>query len=65
MIAEMTPQIGGAPEATAMPRENGSEMSETTNPAAKSCLQCFNPAKPLRGFSVLFGTCDWTVESGS
>ena len=36
MIAEIRPQIGGAPDATAMPSENGSEISETTSPATRS-----------------------------
>ncbi len=47
MIAEISPQIGGAPEATAIPRENGSEISETTSPATRSCRQCFRPARPF------------------
>src|SRR3954452_7507475 len=51
MMAEIRPQIGGAPEATAMPSENGTEINDTTSPAARSCLQCFRPAMPLRGSS--------------
>ena len=52
MIAEISPQIGGAPEATAIPRENGTETSETTSPATRSCRQCFSPARPFCGFSA-------------
>ena len=51
MIAEMSPQIGGAPEATAIPRENGTETIETTSPASMSWRQCFSPARPFRGVS--------------
>src|SRR5947209_19558305 len=55
MIAEMRPQIGGAPEATAIPAENGTEILEATRPAIRSCRQCFNPARPFCGFSA--GSC--------
>ena len=51
MIAEISPQIGGAPEATAIPRENGTETMETTSPASMSWRQCFSPARPFRGVS--------------
>ena len=47
MIAEIKPQIGGAPDATAMPSEKGSETSETTSPASRSWRQCFRPARPF------------------
>ena len=36
MIAEINPQIGRRPDATAIPRENGTETSETTSPATRS-----------------------------
>src|SRR5262245_32840464 len=52
MIAEIRPQIGGAPDATAIPSENGSDIRETTSPAVISCRQCLRPATPLHGFSV-------------
>src|SRR3954471_3255638 len=51
MIADVMPVIGGAPDATAMPSENGSEISDTTRPAKMSCRQCFNPWMPFWGFS--------------
>ena len=51
MIAEIKPQTGGAPEAMAMPSENGRETSETTIPASRSWRQCFKPATPFWGFS--------------
>src|SRR5271157_1980737 len=52
MIAEISPQMGGAPEATAIPSENGTETIETTSPASRSCRQCFSPARPFCGFSA-------------
>jgi len=36
MIAEMIPVTGGAPEATAMPSDNGNETSATCKPASRS-----------------------------
>jgi hypothetical protein len=39
----MIPHIGGAPDATAIPRDSGSEISETTNPATRSLRQCRSP----------------------
>ena len=44
--------MGGAPEATAIPSENGTETIETTSPASRSCRQCFSPARPFCGFSA-------------
>src|SRR5262245_44597108 len=52
IMAEVMPVMGGAPEATAMPSENGSEISETTRPARISWRQCLSPARPFWGFSV-------------
>ena len=63
MIAEIMPVIGGAPEATAIPSENGSEINETTIPARMSCRQCFRPAMPFCGFSCA-GLVSW-VTSGA
>src|SRR5208337_4823324 len=52
MIDEIKPAIGGAPEATAMPNDRGSDVSETISPATMSYRQCFSPARPLLGFSI-------------
>src|SRR5262245_44325430 len=64
IIADVMPVMGGAPEATAMPSENGSEISETTRPAKMSWRQCFRPAMPFWGISR--GTTErvagWAME---
>src|SRR5436305_11413651 len=52
MIAEISPETGGAPDATAIPSEKGSEINETINPETMSCRQCFNPSTPLRGLTI-------------
>ena len=49
MIAEISPQIGGAPDATAMPSENGSETSETTSPAEQVVSPVLQPGQAVRG----------------
>ncbi len=36
MIADMIPQIGGAPEVIAIPIENGSEIMATVKPERRS-----------------------------
>src|SRR5436190_10518928 len=53
MIADMIPQIAGAPDVIAIPIENGSEIIATMNPERMSKLQCFNPARPFCGTSTL------------
>src|SRR5262245_32602620 len=51
MIAEISPQTGGAPDAIAMPSESGIPIMATCSPAIRSYRQCFNPATPFWGFS--------------
>jgi hypothetical protein len=51
MIAEINPQTGGAPEATAIPSESGIPIMATWRPAMRSYFQCFSPATPFWGFS--------------
>ena len=52
MIAEISPATGSAPEATAMPSENGSDTIDTMRPATRSYRQCFNPATPFCGLTT-------------
>ena len=47
MTAEMIPQTGGAPEATAIPSESGIPIMATCSPAIRSYRQCFSPATPF------------------
>ncbi len=51
-MAEMIPQIGGAPEAIAIPKDRGTETSDTIKPATRSCFQCFRPFIPFSGLSA-------------
>ena len=52
MMAEMTPVIGGAPDATAMPSESGSDTNATCKPAPRSKRQCLRPASPFFGCAL-------------
>ena len=50
-IAEISPAIAGAPEASATPSENGVHSIATCRPAPRSWRQWRRPARPLAGTS--------------
>jgi hypothetical protein len=50
MMAVMIPDIGGKPDAMAMPRHKGKAIKKTRNPDSKSLRQCStNPWIPVLG----------------
>jgi hypothetical protein len=53
-IAAIIPEIGGAPEANASPKPNGSAIKETTNPEKRFCG--ISPKNVLKGvvFCIYF-----------
>ncbi len=56
MIAEMMPHTGGAPEASAIPIENGREIIATMIPAGRSIAPLLQPRQTILRF--VCGT-DW------
>ena len=58
IIAEIKPDIGVTPEATAIPKAKGSATKDTLIAAVKSLLQfSFKPLNPIEGilFSIFIG----------
>jgi len=55
MIADISPEIGGAPDAAATPRPSGRATKDTLMAARKSDRQCeVIPFQPVLGVLVIF-----------
>ena len=52
MIADISPAIGGAPDATAIPSESGSEVSDTIRPGHQVVAPVLQPGQPIARLRV-------------